>query len=314
MKTPFLLFSALLLTAIIPSHAAFPDKPVHYIVPFAPGTESDTAARLQQAAFQKRTGQRLVIQSFPGAAGAMGWDLINKAKGDGYTLISTSLPDIYTQPLEGKVKYKTDDLQQVYIYHYSPDVLVVDAVSPYKNYADLTKAAKDKSGGITVTSINNNAASALACGRLNNAAGVKLSCTTSKSHGEAMKSLSGANVTAVLTSAAQALAQKGKVHILAIATDKRHPAFPNTPTFKELGVDWVDGTYRGLAVPAATPPEVRKQLSGLLAEVNKDADYRQKMALAGFEVVDIPVDGVSAFMADKAKVYGKLAKDVGMGK
>jgi tripartite-type tricarboxylate transporter receptor subunit TctC len=100
--------------------------------------------------------------------------------------------------------------------------------------------------------------------------------------------------------------------MLAIATEKRHPAFPDTPTFKELGIDWVDGAYRGVAVPKSTPPDLRKKISDIFAEINKDPDFRKRMADGGFEIIDVPVDKVPAFMAERTKVYTEVAKRMGL--
>lgn len=84
------------------------------------------------------------------------------------------------------------------------------------------------------------------------------------------------------------------------------------PTFRELGVDWVDGAYRGVAVPKSTPEAVRRQVSGMMETLNKDPDMRRKMVDGGFEVIDVPYDQVPAFMKERTAQYTETARQLGM--
>ena len=101
---------------------------------------------------------------------------------------------------------------------------------------------------------------------------------------------------------------------LAVAMEKRHPLLPDVPTFRELGVDWVDGAYRGIGVPKSTPPAERKKLSDLWASLNNDPEMKELAAKSGFELVNVGVEQMDAFMRDKAKLYTEGAKMLGLGK
>lgn len=294
--------------------AAYPDKPIHYVIPFPPGTDPDKAARLQQAHFQKKVGQRLIITTLPGAAGTIGWHIASKSKGDGYTLVSTSLPDVVTQPLQGKGRYKADDLQPVFIDHYAPDVLVVHASGPYKSYSDWLKAAKAGAGKFSVGTIADNGAGQLACERLTEGAGIELSCTASRNSADLAKALSAGSLLAAVTDLPTAMTVKSGMRILAIAMDRRHDAYPDVPTFKELGITWVDGTYRAIAVPASTPQAMQKMISGWFTQINSDAGYQKAMAAAGFVISPIPLEKIPSFMADKSKDYKTLSRNLGLSK
>ena len=294
------------------AQAGYPDKPVRYIIPFAPGGESDIAARFQQLVFKKKYHQEMIVESKPGAGGALAWSLANSYPGDGYTLISTNLPHLVLQPMEGTVQYKTDDINNVYFYHYTPDAIVVRNESPFKTYQDLVKAAKVKAEAVSMAGSGTNSANHVANVRLEGAAGIKLNYVPFKGTGDLVASLLGGHVDAAMSYVTLAIAQKGRTRMLAIATEKRHPQFPDTPTFKELGIDWVDGAYRGVAVPKSTPPELRKRISDIFAEINKDPEFRQRMADGGFEVIDVPVEKVPAFMAERTKIYSEIAKRMGL--
>jgi tripartite-type tricarboxylate transporter receptor subunit TctC len=111
-----------------------------------------------------------------------------------------------------------------------------------------------------------------------------------------------------------AINNKGRVRALAVAMDKRHPLMPDVPTFKELGVDWVDGAFRGVGVPKSTPPEARKRLSDLWAALNADPEMKELAAKSGFELVNVGVDQMDAFMKQRVQVYSEVGKAMGLGK
>ena len=92
------------------ARADYPEKPVRYYIAFAPGGESDIAARLQQLVWRRKHGQELVVESKPGAGGALAWSQLNNFPGDGYTIMGTNMPHLVLQPLEGNVQYQTDDI------------------------------------------------------------------------------------------------------------------------------------------------------------------------------------------------------------
>jgi tripartite-type tricarboxylate transporter receptor subunit TctC len=126
--------------------AAWPEKPVHYIIPFSPGGESDIAARFQQLKFKQKFGQEMVVESKPGAGGALAWAQLNALPGDGYSIMGINLPHIVLQPLEGNVQYRTDELQSVYWFHFTPDALqkqISDAFDAINNDPEFRRQMVD---------------------------------------------------------------------------------------------------------------------------------------------------------------------------
>ena len=89
---------------------------------------------------------------------------------------------------------------------------------------------------------------------------------------------------------------------------------PDVPTFRELGVDWVDGAYRGIGVPKSTPPEARRRLAELWAALNNDPEMKELAAKSGFELVNVGTEQMEAFMKDKIGLYTEGARRLGMGK
>lgn len=298
----------------LPARAAYPEKPVRYILAFPPGGESDIAARLQQGVWKRKFGHEMVIESKAGAGGALAWSQLNQFPGDGYTVMGTNLPHIVLQPLEGNVQYKTEDITNVHFFNYTPDGIVVRNESPFKTYQDLIAAAKAKPGALNFAGSGSNSANHAAHARLNAAAGIKTTYVPFKGTGDLIASLLGGHVDGAMSYSSLALAQKNKTRLLAIATPQRLPYFPDVPTFREVGIDWVDGAYRGVGVPKSTPEDIRKLVSDRFSEMSRDAEFRAKMIEQGLEVLDITYDKMAAFVEERKKGYLAAAKLLGLAK
>ena len=299
---------------LAPVALAYPDKPVQYVIPFVPGGESDLVARLQAQVFSAKFKQEMIVVNKPGAGGALAWSQMNNMPGDGHTIVGVNLPHIVLQPLEPETQYKTEDITPVYFFHYTPDAVIVAADSPFKTFADLVRAAKEKPTAITIAGSGTNSANHVAAVRLDRELGVKTTYVPFKGTGDMIASILGGHVSAAMSYSTLAIQQKEKMRMLAVATEKRLPQFPDVPTFRELGFNWVDGAYRGIGVPKSTPPAVRKQVSDMMDALNKDPEMRKRMSEQGFEVTDITVEMMPAFMKERTPEYMKSAKILGLAK
>ena len=292
-----------------------PDKNVMYWQAFPPGGESDLSARHQQVVLKKRCGAiDTVIQYKAGAGGALLWSTTNQLPPDGVNIVGINLPHMVLQPMEGKVQYKTEDVTPVFWFHYTPDALVVPEQSPIKSWADFIKAAKDKPGALNLGGSGQNSANHAAHERMNSVFSVKTNYVPFKGTGDMTMAVLGAHVDGALSYTAFAINNKGKVRALAVAMNQRHPLLPDVPTFKELGVDWVDGAFRGIGVPKGTSPEARKRLADLWASLNNDAEMKDLAFKSGFELVNVGPEQMDAFMRDKTRVYTEVGRQMGLGK
>lgn len=294
---------------------ACPDKNLLYWQAFPPGGESDLSARHQQVVLKKRCAAiDTIIQYKAGAGGALMWGQMNQLPGDGLNLVGVNLPHIVFQPLEGQVQYKTADITPVFWFHYTPDILVVPESSAIKSFADFVRAAKASPEKISLGGSGLNSANHAAHERLNAAFQIKTTYVPFKGTGDMATSVLGAQVDGAMTYVPFAIANKARLRALAVAMDKRHPLLPDVPTFKELGIDWVDGAYRGIGVPKATPPEARKRISDLWRALNNDAEMKELAAKAGFELVNVGAEEMDAFMREKTRLYTEGAARLGLGK
>ena len=305
---------AMVLAPALAFAQACPEKNILYWQAFPAGGESDISARHQQLVLKKKCPAiETIIQYKPGAGGALMWTQANSLPADGLNIYGINLPHIVLQPMEGQVQYKTDELVPVYWYHYTPDALVVSEASQIKTFKDFVAAARAQPEKITLGGSGLNSANHAAHVRLNAAFGVKTTYVPFKGTGDMTTAVIGGHVSGAMSYTAFAINNKGKVRALAVAMEKRHPLLPDAPTFKELGVDWVDGAFRGIGMPRSATAEQRKRMSELFASLNADSEMKELAAKSGFELVDVGVDKMDAFMKERAKVYTEAGKRMGLG-
>ena len=321
MKTNFTRWLGLLCLALAPVAMAqgipggCPEKNLLYWQAFPPGGESDLSARHQQVVLKKKCAAiDTIIQYKAGAGGGLMWGQMNNLPGDGLNVVGINLPHIVFQPIEGEVQYKTADITPVYWFHYTPDVLVVPENSPIKSFVEFIAAAKASPGKMNLGGSGLNSANHAAHERLNAAFGIKSTYVPYKGTGDMSMAVVGAQIDGAVTYTPFAIANKGKVRALAVAMEKRHPLMPNVPTFRELGVDWIDGAYRGIGAPKSTSPEARKKISDMWATLNNDPEMKELAAKSGFELVNIGTDQMDAFMKERIALYIEGAKRLGLGK
>ena len=292
-----------------------PEKNVLYWQAFPPGGESDLSARHQQVVLHKKCpAVETIIQYKAGAGGALMWSQMNQLPGDGLNVVGVNLPHIVFQPIEGQVQYKTADVTPVFWFHFTPDILVVPEQSPIRNFQDFVRAAKASPGKLSLGGSGQFSANHAAHERLDAAFGIKTLYVPFKGTGDMATSVIGGQVDGAMTYTPFAIGNKTRIRPLAVAMEARHPLLPEVPTFKELGVDWVDGAYRGIGVPKSTPPEARKRISDLWRALNSDPEMKELAARSGFELVNVGVEEMDRFMVDKTRLYTEGAARMGLGK
>lgn len=293
---------------------SFPSKPINYIIPFNAGGESDISARFQQSVWEKYAGSQVVIQYMAGAGGAQAWSKLNGMESDGHTVMGINLPHTVLQPMIKDVGYQTDDLTPVHYFHYTPNAIFVPKDSKFNTLKDLVDFAKANPGFVTFAGSGSNSANHLAAAQFNELAGVKTTYIPFSGTGPAVTALLGEQTMAGFNYAPSGIKQGDAIRMLAVASEERMPAFPDVPTFKELGYDLVGGAYRGVSVPKGTPEEIRKKVSDLIAQINADPDFRKKMEDGGFVLTEVTYDKVSDFVEGKKKEYAKAAELLGLKK
>ncbi|HEY9538670.1 MAG TPA: tripartite tricarboxylate transporter substrate binding protein [Kiloniellaceae bacterium] len=305
--------AAALAAAAFASSAAAADWPtqdVTYIIPFNAGGESDVTARLQEPGFKEITGQGFVIQYKPGAGGAAAWSQLNSMTADGNTIMGFNLPHLFLQPMTGKVGYETDDITVVNVFQLTPHALVVHADSPINTLDEYIAAAKEAPGAITVAGTGTYSANQVAQVTFDKAVGIKTTYIPFTGTSATTAALLGKQVKAQWSFTTVGVEQQDNVRMLGVAMEERHPLFPDVPTFKEKGIDLVGGAYRGVAVPADVPEDMRRQISEVFVNINKQPSFVEKMAEGGYVLVNVGYDEVPAFMEKLGKETVAIGKEI----
>ncbi|NGO54780.1 tripartite tricarboxylate transporter substrate binding protein [Allomesorhizobium camelthorni] len=290
----------------------FPAQAMTYIIPFNAGGESDISARFQQSEWENVTGHQVVIQYQPGAGGAQAWSQLNSLPGDGYTIMGINLPHTILQPMAGSVGYATDDLTPVHYFHYTPDAIFVRADSQFTTLQQLIDHAKANPGLVTFAGSGSNSSNQLANVRFNAQADVVTTYVPFSGTGPSITAVLGGSTMAGFNYVTSAVSQGDALRMLAVSAEERLPAFPDVPTFKELGYDIVGGAYRGVAVPASTSEDVRQRISDIISKINAQPAFVEKMESAGFALTDIGYDEMDEFVAERIKEYTDGARALGI--
>ncbi|GAW91893.1 C4-dicarboxylate ABC transporter substrate-binding protein [Calderihabitans maritimus] len=293
--------------------AKYPEKPINYIVAFNPGGESDITARAQQKPLEKILGVDIVISYKIGGGGAVGWQELVNSKPDGYTVAGFNLPHIILQPMVREdAGYKTEQITPIYIFEATPNILAVRKDSEFKTLEDFVKYAKENPGAITIGGSGSYSANHLGTLEFNQIAGIETTYIPFSGSGEAVPALLGGHVTALMTYTTMGIKHSDEMRVLAVAAEERVPALPDVPTFKELGYDYVEGAYRGMAGPPGLPEDIIKILAEANRKVNQNSAFREKLEGMGFKLVDLGPEESKKLIAEKTEYYRKILKELGL--
>lgn len=309
-----LVTSVCLAASMAPANAGeFPEKSFTYVIPFGPGGESDLTARFQQKVYKEKYGQGMVVSNKPGGGGAVAWAQLNNMKKDGYTIMGVNLPHIIIKPQQKNVGFKTDDIDSVYIFQHTPDALAVHKDSPFKTLKDLVDYAKKNPKKVTLAGSGKGSANHLLQVAFSKEAGIETTYVAMKGTGATINAVAGKQVSGAATYTPAGAKYEETVRLLAVGTEERHPRFPDTPTFKELGYNIVGGgAYRGVAVPKGTPEELRQEVSSIIHELNTDPEFVKNMEDLGFSLLNIPASETKAFIKEKTGYFIAKARAAGV--
>ena len=257
----------------------FPNKPIELVVPFQPGGGTDALARSFADATRKHTTQSVIIVNKPGASGSIGWQDVMHAKPDGYRLAVITV-ELATLAHMGIGKVTADDLQPIAQLNADQAAITVRADAPWSTVEEFRAAAKKEPGKVGMGNAGNGSIWHLAASALEEKTGVKFNHVPFQGAGPAVLALLGGHIDAVAVSPAEVTThvQSGKLKTLAVMADKRVPGFDKVPTLKERNIDLVIGTWRGIAAPKGTPPQVVAYLKDLALKASNEPAFRDTLS------------------------------------
>jgi tripartite-type tricarboxylate transporter receptor subunit TctC len=308
-----LLVATLLGLASAAAQAAYPERPIRMIVPWAAGGDTDNIFRPFAPLLQKHIGQTVVIANVGGASGTRGAREAKDAPPDGYTLYSVH-EYIHSTYYAGVADVQYSDFEPICLISSTASVLTASPKTPWKSWQDLAADAKARPGQITVGATLASTSHFFPA-LIEKATGLKFKYVSYEGLAPRMNAILGGHVDLTDSN----LTQKGKVEagqlkFLAIATEKRHPETPNVPTLKELGVNVVYDVNRGIMAPKGTPADILAKLGSACAAATKEPEFAKAMQLQGTDVRYLGRAEYAKWLKETDELNRTLAKDLGLYK
>lgn len=270
------------------AQVAYPTRPVRIIVPYPAGASTDNIARPLAERLSRALGQHFVVENKGGAGGALGAEVMAKSAPDGYTIMMTPQTPIVVLPSLRKMGYnaETDFLPIARM----SEVITGFAIHPslgVTTLKDFIALAKQRPGQIVFVSAGVGTITHLRGEMLKLMAGIDMLHVPYKGNGEALPDLLAGNVHAMFEAVVFPHVKAGKLTLLAVVDDVRHPDFPDAPTIKESGFpDYDMPIWFGAYAPRGTPPEVIEVLHREISRIHGDADFTAKLMSQGMRVYD----------------------------
>jgi len=295
----------------------YPSKPIRFVVPYAPGGNTDILARLLGQKLSEAWGQQVIIDNRPGAAGTVGAELVARSPADGYTLIMGSFGNIIVaNSLYKNLKYDPfKDFASIALVSLPPGILVENPAVPAQNVRELIAYAKSNPGRLNYGSPGAGAWNHLFFELFNASAGISIVHVPYKGIAPAVVDLLGGQVQLAISAFPTALPhiRSGKLRALAVTSAKRSGLMTDVPTVAESGLAGYEAAgWFGVLAPAGTPPMVVAKLNTEINRILELPEIKASLASDGAE----PAGGTPAQMTESARAasakWSKLIRELNL--
>ncbi len=291
--------------------AAYPDRPVRLIVPFAAGGNADLVGRMLAENMGPSLGQNMVVENRGGAGGSLGAGVVAQSAPDGYTLLIGSNGPLTVNPfVQAKLSYDPlKDFTPVGLANLAPHAIVVNPSVPAKTVAELVALSKKQ--GVTIATSGAGSAGHMTLVRFMTATGANLTHVPYKGGATLVPDTLSGVVNGMMTEMSTALPQHkaGKLRIIAVASSSRSPQVPDVPTMQEAGLKgFLAASYVGLLAPAKTPAEAIDKLQAALQKALAMKSVQDRFLATGAELVAEPLQNSKGFADYIRKEYAATAE------
>ena len=282
---------ALVVLCAVPAQAqTYPAKPIHILMPYAPGGIADIAARIVGAKLTEAWGQQVVVENKPGGNGFIAMTAAAKAAPDGYTVVMATGGDVAINPgaVQGHALRRAARPRADRAVSDAPLVLAVHGAAPYKSVADVIAAAKAQPGRLSVATPGNGSINQIVLEWMALNTGTKFQHIPYKGGAPAAAALAGGDIPlGVLASSSVAPHVKsGRIRVLAVTMAKRSKLDPEWPTLQEEGVKEVDASnWTALFAPKATPQPIIDKLNAEVVKILTMPDVKERFAGGGVDTI-----------------------------
>lgn len=296
----------------VSAQAAFPERTIKLVVPFAPGGGTDSITRTLAAVMSPILGQSVIVDNKPGAGTVIGSDLVAKSAPDGYTLVMATFAHAVNPSMVAKLPFDPEKaFAPVSLVARGPNVLVVKADSPLKTVKDLVDAAKAQPGRLSYASQGNGTSAHLAGEMFENLAKVKMLHIPYRGAGPAMTDLLGGQVDMMFATAAAVAPHiaAGKLRPIAVTSPERSPAMRSVPAIGEVVPGYAVESWYGLFAPAGTPPEVIAKLNQVIRQAAQADEVKKKLEPEGLMVTAGSPQELDAFVKREEQRWRQIVKE-----
>jgi tripartite-type tricarboxylate transporter receptor subunit TctC len=273
----------------LPALAAWPERPIHLVVPFSAGGTVDFVARAVGVQLGKELGATVVIDNVPGAGGSIASQRVARATADGYTLLFTTPNHTINPALMPQLPFDTEhDFAPISLVGEIPELLVANASMPFNDVAAFIAYARANPGKLTYASAGTGTLPHVTMELLLQRLGLRITHVPYKGAAPAMNDLLAGQVNVKLDTIATSTPhiRSGRLKPLAIASLRRSPLMPNVPTLAESGAPGYQGIlWLGILAPAATSAEHVKTLAEAIARMGRQPAFQKQLEAAGVDVV-----------------------------
>ena len=292
-------------------HAAFPDRPITIVVPYAPGGAADAVARLLASHMGTKLGTSVIVENRAGASGTIGASYVAKVPADGYTMLYDATPYSINPHLFPKMPYAANALQPLSLVLLAPNVMIVPANSPFKNVGDLIAKAKAQPGKINFASGGSGTVQRLASELFRQQLKLDMVHVPYKSGGPAIADVIGGQVDFMFSTvaASQSLVTGGKLRALAVSSPERSKRLPDVPTVAETVIPGYEVyEWNGMFLPAGTPAAIAGKLQQTLVEVLKEDVVKQRLDELGARPVGSTPAEFATFLGKEDAKWGEVVR------
>jgi tripartite-type tricarboxylate transporter receptor subunit TctC len=311
MKTLIQRVLAACLLAAASAHAAFPERPITLVVPYAPGGSADALARVLAVRMGAKLGTSVIVDNRPGASGTIGASFAAKAPADGYTVLYDATPYSINPHLFPRMPYASNALQPLALVSLAPNLLIVKAESPIRDVKDLVARAKAAPGKLNFASGGSGTVQRLAAELLRQRLDLDMVHVGYKSGGPAIVDVTGGQVDFMFSTIAASypLVSSGKLRALAVSSPERSKRLPDVPTVAESVVPGYEAfEWNGLLLPAGTPEPVAAKLHKALVDVLKEDEVKQRFADVGVQAVGSTPAEFAAFLKKEDAKWAEVIR------
>lgn len=293
------------------AHAAFPERPITIVVPYAPGGAADAVARVIASRMGARLGGSVIVDNKAGASGTIGAAYVAKAQADGYTMLYDATPYSINPHLFPRMPYAANALQPLSLVLLAPNVLIVPAGSPFKSVGDLIAKAKAEPGKLNFASGGSGTVQRLAAELFRQKLGLDMVHVPYKSGGPAITDVMAGQVDFMFGTVAATAPHiaAGKLRALAVSSPERSRRLPDVPTVAEAAIPGYEAyEWNGMFLPAGTPAPIAAQLHKALAEVLQEDEVRQRLADMGAQPIGSTPAEFAAFLKKEDAKWGEVVR------